>query len=391
MATSEQLFNAIDHYLQGTATEQEKLLVNTWYYSFDDELVEVNSADRELLSKIETHLRSRLTQSTGIAMPLISTPSKLRIFTLTRIAAAAAILIFISISVYFIAIHKSPPPLSAKRYDIVPGGNKAILTLASGQQIILNSTKNGTIATQNGANINKKVNGQIAYVSSGNSSTAVINYNTLTTQRGGQYQVILPDGSKVWLNAASSLKYPVRFANNERKVELAGEAYFEVAKDPLHPFVVEGRNQEVQVLGTHFNINAYDDEPAVTTSLLEGSVKITSGGTSRFLVPGQQGKCTADGIKVSTADVDAAIDWKRGDFDLNHLNFKAAMRKIARWYDVNVVYESAVPDDMESGGWISRDRPLTDVLSSMEASGLAKFKIEGTTVHVYLPTAKTNN
>jgi len=192
------------------------------------------------------------------------------------------------------------------------------------------------------------------------------------------------------MNSASSITYSAMLiAHVSRRVKLEGEAYFEVAKDKAHPFVVESRGQEIEVLGTHFDVNSYADEPAVTTTLLEGSVKVTSFSSSsrearqtRVIKPGEEALNNGSGITVTAANIENNTDWIQGDFFLNHVNFKTAMRKIARWYDVEIIYDASVPDDMESGGWISRDRNLSSVLKLIESSGLVHFKVEGRKIYV---------
>jgi len=302
-----------------------------------------------------------------------------------RIAAAASILIAVSAGGYFILQKAKPVPQVAQvKYDVLPGGNKAYLTLGNGQRISLTDAKNGTIASQGGKSIQKTAEGMIVYDNTHSNHSAAENiYNTIETPRGGQYQVVLPDGSKVWLNAASSLKYPAAFKGTDRLVELTGEAYFEVAKDKAHPFKVKTTQQEVEVLGTHFDVNSYADEAHVSTTLLEGSVKVTGSDKKQIVIkPGEQAINDGRSISVQQADADNVIDWKDGDFFLNHVPFKVAMRKIARWYDVEVVYETNIPDQIESGGWIKRSRELSKVLGAIERSGQVHFKIEGKKIYV---------
>ncbi len=266
--------------------------------------------------------------------------------------------------------------------DVNPGKQGATLTLANGQKIFIKDASAGNLANQSGVKISKGADGQIIYEVTGTKSGA-LEYNMLSTTRGEHTQVRLPDGSVVFLNAASSLKYPTSFARAvTRRVSLRGEGYFEISKDKAHPFIVSTGKQEVQVLGTHFNINAYPDEPAVATTLLEGSVKVTSGGNQQMLMPGFQALNDGSAIKVVKANVENITDWKDGDFNLDGLDFRLAMRKIGRWYDVEVIYESGVPKDIETGGWISRNNKLSDVLKLIEKSGLVHFKVEGKKLYV---------
>jgi ferric-dicitrate binding protein FerR (iron transport regulator) len=206
---------------------------------------------------------------------------------------------------------------------------------------------------------------------------SLISYNTLSTPRGGQYQLVLPDGSKVWLNASSSIHFPTAFAGHERNVELTGEAYFEIAKNKQKPFHVNVNGMQVEVLGTHFNVNAYGDEGAIKTSLLEGSVKIKKGNISGLLKPGQQGvlKKNSTDLEIKNADMNEAIAWKNGLFEFDGADIKSIMREIGRWYDVDVVYAGKVPDRRFEGK-ISRDAQLSDVLKILALSNV-KFSVEG--------------
>jgi ferric-dicitrate binding protein FerR (iron transport regulator) len=207
--------------------------------------------------------------------------------------------------------------------------------------------------------------------------------NTLSTANGETYEVRLPDGSLVHLNAASSLTYSVSLMEKgKRVVVLMGEGYFEIAKDKKHPFIVKTAQQEVEVLGTHFNIMAYKDEPIIATTLVEGSVKVRAAGKEWVLKPDEQALNTGNQIKVGPADIEHITDWKNGDFNLNKVNLRVAMRKIARWYNVQVVYEEEVSEDILAGGWVSRSQKLSTILNSLEKSGLAKFQIKGNTVYV---------
>lgn len=266
---------------------------------------------------------------------------------------------------------------------MAPGTNKAILTLADGKQIVLDEAKNGNLADQGNTKV-IKLNGQIAYnefaMAVPNGKNAAVAYNTVTTPRGGQYQLILADGSRVWLNAESSLRFPTSFQGKERRVELAGEGYFEIAKDATKPFIVKinttsEEKDEVEVLGTHFNIMAYNDEGIVKTTLLEGSVKINRNNKIAMLKPGQQAKLQNQSIKVvEDVDTDEAIAWKNGYFQFTSANLQQVMRQIARWYDVDISYEGKIPE-RKFGGKISRDNNASEVLKVLELSKV-KFRIE---------------
>jgi ferric-dicitrate binding protein FerR (iron transport regulator) len=278
-----------------------------------------------------------------------------------------------------------PEDIVAGLSDVDPGRLSATLTLADGKKIKLTGAKNGELAKQAGVVITKSADGQLVYEIKEKSANAD-QMNTLSTANGETYKVRLPDGSLVWLNSASSLTYSAGLnEDGKRRVSLTGEGYFEIAKDKAHPFVVKTASQEVEVLGTHFNINSYKDEAAVATTLLEGSVRVSGAVGQKVLKPGEQAINGANGIRVAKVDAENVVDWKDGDFYLNHLDYRTAMRKISRWYDVDIVYEKSVPADLEAGGWISRSTKLSLVLKMIESSGTVKFRVDGRTIYVSKP------
>jgi len=297
-----------------------------------------------------------------------------------RYVAAAIIICMLSVSLYF--LFKPQPArqisktenIKSPANDVAPGGNKAILTLANGTSIILDSAANGTLTTQGNSKI-LKLNGMLSYNTLKNKSSEVL-YNTISTPRGGQYELMLSDGSKVWLNAASSLRFPAAFVGKERKVELLGEAYFEVAKNAAMPFKVKVHGMEVEVLGTHFNINSYDNESMIRTTLLEGSVKINKNNSSSLLKPGEQAQMNKAGeIKIiNNVDVEEAIAWKEGKFQFDKADIHDIMRQLARWYDVDVEYKGTVSSHF--GGTISRDVNLSQVLNMLHLTGEVNFQIQ---------------
>lgn len=298
---------------------------------------------------------------------------------------AAAILVVVSLGLYLklnhfrqqanlMAVHQSK--------DRAPGGNKALLTLGDGTQISLTDAKNGELAIQSGIKINKTKNGQLVYEVPEVSNAQAMVFNTISTPNGGQYQVSLSDGTRVWLNAGSSLKYPTSFSGGKRRVTMQGEAYFEVAKDKTRPFIVQSNEQEVEVLGTHFNINSYKEEGTIKTTLLEGAIKVSGPGrTGEILKPGQQSVLAPDGIKVYTVDPELAIDWKNGNFYFANENIQSIMRKLSRWYDVEVIYKGPVPQ-IDFGGEISRSKKLSEILKLLETTGAIHFTVEGRRVMV---------
>jgi len=351
--------------------EQLRQLVLSYYQETEED----NEAI--ILSKIRARIGEN---STG-------TPVR-PIYTQRRwIWLAASLLIAVGIGGYLLLNKKEKPQapvVAGKPADIPPGHDGAVLTLADGSQVVLDSLGNGVIATQNGTQVVLN-NGALAYTKNDGSMKPVYNY--LFTPRGRQFQLLLPDGTKAWLNAASSLRYPTVFTGNTREVEVTGEVYFEVAKNAQQPFIINVNKQmQVLVLGTHFNINAYDDEPAVKTTLLEGSLKVTAIGSRQsamdkmqevILKPGQQavlGPHLPLAINYSP-DIDKAIAWKSGVFNFEDAKLEEVMRQIGRWYDIEVVYEKGIPD-IVFGGKMTNDVSLSGLLRSLQEMDV-HFRVEG--------------
>ncbi|RYY55086.1 MAG: FecR family protein [Chitinophagaceae bacterium] len=270
---------------------------------------------------------------------------------------------------------KDNPGTSAVATTVIsPGAEKAILVLEDGSRIDLDKAGNGQLAIQGETAVTKDA-GQLTYT--GDKSATAQTFNTLITPRGGQYQLTLADGTKVWMNAGSSLRYPTAFTTANRIVELMGEAYFEVAKNPSRPFLVKVHDMEVKVLGTHFNVMAYSNEKNIRTTLLEGSVDVSKAGTATRLKPGQQAQMAAGkGVQVvNNVDLDEVVAWKNGYFQFNRAGLDVIMRQVERWYDVDITYEGRVPQ-REFGGKIARTSQIDDMLKILEASNV-KFRIEG--------------
>ena len=306
-----------------------------------------------------------------------------------RWAVAAILLLLIGGgTVLFLVRQKAGPAVAVAIAPaakvIVPGCNKAILTLANGQQVVLNNAQNGVIGQQGGTRVVKLDSGKLAYNSGagGENSANTVLYNTITTPRGGQYQVTLPDETKVWLNAESSLRFPTAFTGKDREVQLSGEAYFEVRADKNKPFLVKSGSAETRVLGTHFNIMAYGDEGPVRTTLLEGVVSMGQEEQSALLQPGEQGQFDPNKGIIATRVVNttAVVAWKDGYYYFDRTPVQSVMRQIARWYDVEIVYEGAVPKD-EIVGKIPRTAYVSEVLHVMELIGI-RFKIDGRKIGV---------
>jgi len=291
---------------------------------------------------------------------------------------AAAVMLFCLVGTYFWYQYRTGLlPHKMEMTAFAPGSTKAILTLADGSQVALDSTGNQLI-DQGGTAVHQQ-GGQLLYEERGNSKT--ISYNTLTTPAGGQFKVVLPDGSQVWLNAASSIRYPTAFTGTERKVELIGEGYLEVAKNEQQPFRVIINNQtEIEVLGTQFNINSYTDEPAIRTTLLEGSVKVLQGKVSAILQPGQQA-IIQNGITVDKhANVNGVVAWKNGQFNFDGATLDEFMRQLARWYDIKVVYKGKMPDKSFQGK-LGRDLDLYEILAALNDFGI-QYKLDGKTLTI---------
>ena len=318
-----------------------------------------------------------------------------------RYGAAAAILLAIigGWRLFFRPVSRNLAPVASKHKthndNVRPGRDRALLTLPDGTRIDLDSAANGQIATQ-GAAVFSKANGALSISFAGTrpnthhtgnqpdpAHTPAVGEAFISTPRGGQYQLVLPDGSKVWLNSSSSLRFPTVFSGKQRSVELSGEGYFEIAKNAAMPFSVKVNDMQVRVLGTHFNTMAYPDEKTINTTLLEGAVEISSGDLSKRLVPGQQAALNNAGhqLAVGQADIQKAVAWKNGLFEFDHTDLATIMRQLARWYDIEIVYQ-AMPDKTPLGGSISKNLGLTEVLDLLAANGINHFKIEGKKVFV---------
>lgn len=293
-------------------------------------------------------------------------------------AAAAAALVLSIGSYYWMSNQLSTKENIAEQpnpYVIKPGGNKAVLTLADGSHIELDSSREGILTTQGSAVVVNNNSSILAY-GANKSGTGEQIYNILSTPRGGQYCLVLSDGTKVWLNANSSIRFPATFNGDTRSVSIKGEVYFEVAKNKAKPFLVTAKEATITVLGTHFNIMAYEDESVMTTTLLEGSVKVSKGDKFRILKPGIQALIPDDDatMKTEAVDVDEEMAWKNGWFNFNSWDIQRIMRQISRWYDIDVVYEGKMPTGHYSG-IVSRENNISQVLQIMKAGGV-NFKIE---------------
>jgi transmembrane sensor len=379
-----QFQDLIDRYLSEQCTPQEiqtlsQLLVDPMYVDqlgkyMDKQLMESTVSASDYPEVVE-RLKHRIEKERSAEKKIYRFSAR----TIVRWTAVAAIFILVATVGFEWITKKNNPTLNGSNeisssQKIEPGKEGAILTLSDNRTILLDSAGNGLIATENGSKIEMN-NGQVIY----NASEATeVTYNTMTTPKGRQFRLVLPDGTRAWLNAASSLRYPTAFRGNERKVEVTGEVYFEVAKNKAMPFRV-GVNKDMQVvvLGTHFNVNSYSNEASINTTLLEGSVQIANKDQKVILKPGQQAQINP-GKKINVVnDVNfkKVMAWKDGVFDFNNASLQEVMRQLERWYDIEVVYEKGVPD-IEFVGRMRRDLSLSDVLKGLKLSEV-HFRLEG--------------
>ena len=366
----------IDRYLNDSASPAERALLEEYYARLARQGQEdLDEKDRIALAALMEGPQAGQEKGRVRSLPFLYRNRK-------SLVAAAVLLVF-SVGVYLwtglpgnrkLARTKGPATPSLQN-DITPGGNKALLTLSNGTVIVLDTVGTGVVSRQGGVKAVKLDEGHLAY-NMDNAGIDAITYNTLSTPRGGQYKVTLADGSNVWLNAASSLRYPTGFRGGERIVEITGEAYFEVAKNPSMPFVVKVNGAEVRVLGTAFNVMAYDDEAEVKTTLLQGSVVVSKGAVSRMLKPGQQARLGAGGtISLDEdPDTDEVLAWKNNLFAFNDADIESLMRQIGRWYDVDVQFEGKISKHFN--GNISRAVNVSKVFKMLELTGSVHFRIE---------------
>jgi transmembrane sensor len=376
------LFNK---YSTGTATEDElrDLFSLLKADGYDLELKELLDGIWEATAPDENYdqefWNAQLAEIREKNAKLESKKSKYSGFPFIRIAAAAAVaMMILGAGLFYFNGKYGSSQLVTFTKDIPAGRSGATLTLANGKKIHINTAAVGQLAEESGVRISKTADGKIIYTLL-ESNDGVLEYNTLETQNGEQTQVILPDQSLVFLNAASSLKYPSSFAKaKERIVELSGEAYFEVSKDKEHPFIVKSDGQQVKVLGTHFNISGYADEQVVRTTLLEGSVNVNG----NLLKPGEQSVLSGGSISVSQADIEQAVAWKKGEFYFDQTPLEEVMRQVARWYNVKVIYQNEGVKDQTIGGTVTRYGSVSQILKAIASVGSVHFQITDQTILV---------
>jgi len=365
-------------YRQQTASSEESKFLESYYQMFEAKQALINDENEPLFAELKAGIKANIDERiTGSKVRKLS-------YRWIRYGGAAAILLLVSVSIYLLSPRQKNELMAEMDHNISPGGNNAVLTLANGNKIVLNEVKTGEIARQSGIRITKKNNGELIYqVSASPDLTEETAINTISTPNGGQYTIVLSDGSSVKLNAASSLSFPTSFKGTERIVELQGEAYFEVAKNIQHPFKVISALQTVEVLGTHFNVEAYSDESAIRTTLVEGSVKVVAGGHHAIISPGQQASVTRGNtghITKTEVNLDKETAWINDLFIFDGDNLKSVMSEISRWYNLSIVYTGPIPDKKFFGG-ISRNSKLSEVFKILELNQV-KLSLKGKTVFV---------
>lgn len=329
--------------------------------------------DKNLLAAIRQQISSQEQKHIPAPQtsPVITIPVRNRRWL--YYGAAAVFLMAAATGAWFF-IQQKPAPVAAiaEAAPIPPGKNKAVLTLANGREILLDDAKEGDIASQGAVKIIKTNKAVLAY-RGGAAGSGATGYNTITTPRGGLYELILPDGTHAWLNAASSLRFPVSFTGTARRVELKGEGYFSVVHDPAHPFIVGFNQSNIEVLGTEFNIKTYDDEPAARSTLINGSIRITCGQQAVLLQPGKMAVAATNApqqpVQVVTADTEQVTAWKNGKMALTNASLVELMREVSRWYDVDVHYTGMVPD-RHFFGLINRNVYLSTILDFLRNNGV---------------------
>lgn len=363
----------LDKYAKGICTKEEKILLESLY----NEVLKKQSVD---LQQIDFEA-----EKASIYRQLQPAPKPFKRF-LPYVAAACVVLCISVIALYDVQEKATAPSAFTQTHDIAPGGNMATLTLADGEKITLDNGTQTALADQAGVRVVKSSNGQLIYtmIDDEQQQSRTTVFNVAETPKGGQYQLRLTDGTRVWLNASSSLKFPVKFVGNKRVVELEGEAYFDVAHQANQPFIVQTTHEQVHVLGTQFNVSAYPDEPAVTTTLIAGSVKVQAmhSGETALLNPGEQSLLNKGIFTVKEVDIEQAMAWKNGYFRFYDEQIESIMRKLARWYNIEEVSYIGKPSEELFTGKVSRFKNISQVLHMLEKTGGAHFKIEGRRVVV---------
>ncbi|RFS21777.1 FecR family protein [Chitinophaga silvatica] len=377
----------IGKYLEDSLSAEEHIELTEWINASDNNRhLFTEMTDKQQLT---THLQriyaydsDRIAQKISAKIPAFGDPKIVElqpVSFLKKWGWAAAVAVLVLGGTYYYRVHtkEQPTNLATNQSPIMPGQQGAILTLADGRQVVLDTLSGGLIASQNGASI-VLADGKLVYdpTSAGN---AEVQYNIMTTPKGRQFELTLPDGTKVWLNAASTIRYPTAFTGKERKVTVSGEVYFEVIRDADKPFFVSIDNKAaIEVLGTSFNVNAYENEHSIQTTLVNGSVRVgvPIANQSKILNPGQQATIVNKQITVAEIkDLDKILAWKYGLFNFDGANLEEVMRQLERWYNIEVVYENGIPNTRFIGE-MSRQIPLTDLLDILKKTEV-DFRVEG--------------
>lgn len=370
-------------HLRNELTEEESVALEVWKQSSSKnrEVFEILINEAGMMDELK--LFRATGKETGFKKLLekLQKPQKASVRKIpvwNRVAAAAIIILMFSVGGYFYfnkeGLRQVQTDNVVKNDVPAPKVTKAMITLANGQTVALDSISNGTLATQDDVKVIKNANGEIVYSGSANE----VVYNTLSNPRGSKVvNLTLQDGTKVWLNAESSLRFPVAFVGSERRVEITGEAYFEVTKNASKKFLVDANGVTTEVLGTHFNVNAYVDEETLKITLLEGSVKVLKNNISIIIKPGQQAR-VSDAIKIASAvDTEEVMAWKNGTFSFNRTDMSSIMRQVSRWYDVEVVFKNDEVKGKDFTGTVARKENASEVLKMLEMTGAVHFTIDG--------------
>ena len=377
------LIELVEKITTGVATDEEINRFDQWYRSFQEDGTLWPESELGDKKQIESLLLRSIDQRIN-AGPVNKHTT---VFQLRRIAVAAIALILVGGGIYWYFMGKNYTGMPAElviNNDVPPGNEKAVLTLGDGTTIILDEARKGLIASEGDMVVQKTDEGQITYLMNEEVDRidAPVVYNTIRTPRGGQYKVVLPDQTEVWLNAMSSIRFPTRFTGAERSVEITGELYFDVTHDASRPFWVQVGDQTIQVLGTEFDVKAYADEEDIRTTLVAGSVRVVTASSQVRIEPGQQAILDQYArLSVTSVDIDQVTAWKNGIFQFWNTDLKESMRQLSRWYDVNVTYLNE-QEGTSFTGFISRDVTISNVLQMLEEAGNIKFGLEGREVMV---------
>ena len=376
----------INSYLAGEANIYQQSVLKQYFDLFSDGpdfLTDQNEREQQIIhDRVKRNIDLHINKENNLIFKLKK----------QHLKVAAMFIITISFVLYFnqskhLVLEDTRGLKEKISFDILPGINKAVLTLSDGDKVLLENENPEIIDKKSGAIIKINKDGFLFYNNPTLIKTKTV-YNTIETPRGGQYKILLPDGTRIWLNAGSTLKYPLNFEKHHRKVELSGEAYFEVSKNELRPFIVYSDNQSVQVLGTNFNISTYRDDSSSKTTLLEGSVKVTRSNSKNYkvIIPGQQSEISKnlkDSITIKQVDLDAVIGWKDGYFIFDDEPLESILTKISRWYDVEIQYSDLIPNrHLAYSGTISKYSKVSKVLKKLELTESVHFKIDGRRIMV---------